>query len=275
MANTMIPKPRTFSARSCPGQTPIYERPSGMELVRFRGAFFIYAADSSQARIWTPGWTSDRIEGLLEHIRSTEIEEQEIRGETHVYALCRSSNHCSWDLQKTRPSRSLASFCIDVVIKDKLIEFIDDYVHPNTERWYLENEYSYKRGLLFHGKPGCGKTSLAIAAAGHFNLTVYTISLTDPGLSDSILLSLIQRLGTGDLLLLEDVDCTGIGRELPVQASVARPQYKVPRPTQQGGEESGKKEETPNRVTLSGLLSALDGVSSPEGHLVSDNPSAT
>lgn len=102
---------------------------------------------------------------------------------------------------------------------------------------YLRYGIPYHRGYLFHGPPGTGKTSLAQALAAHFGLDMYYAPLADMD-KDTNLLHLISQVTANSVLLLEDVDVFHAA-------------------TQRNDDKEG--------VSLSGLLNALDGVSTPSG----------
>ncbi|KEF51369.1 uncharacterized protein A1O9_12518 [Exophiala aquamarina CBS 119918] len=61
-----------------------------------------------------------------------------------------------------------------------------------------------------------------MAVVGQFKLSVHIASLPDSGMIDARMLSLFQSLRAGDLVLLDDIDCAGLGRETqqPVQNAV-------------------------------------------------------
>jgi chaperone BCS1 len=97
-----------------------------------------------------------------------------------------------------------------------------------------------------------------MAIAGHFNLGIYIVSLIDT--DDSGLIWLLQDLpSTGCLLLLEDIDSAGLDRKFRRQAKGAPESGTPPEP---------EEEKPKSDVTLSGLLNAIDGISSPEGHVL-------
>jgi hypothetical protein len=102
---------------------------------------------------------------------------------------------------------------------------------------YVRLGIPWHRGYLFEGPPGTGKTSLAVALANHFGLDVYYVPLSDLA-DDGQLLTLVSRVSSRSMLLLEDVDVAAAAR--------ARVDDK------QG-------------VTMSGLLNALDGLATPHG----------
>ena len=84
--------------------------------------------------------------------------------------------------------------------------------HPATARWYANRGIPYRRGYLFHGPPGTGKTSLAFALAGFFGLHIYAVSLLDSTLTEEELGTLFKDLPPRCIVLLEDIDVAGLAR---------------------------------------------------------------
>ena len=75
----------------------------------------------------------------------------------------RASRYSPWIRVATRPSRPLATVVLDYKQKAALLNDINEYLHPETPRWYANRGIPYRRGYLFHGPPGTGKTSLSFA----------------------------------------------------------------------------------------------------------------
>jgi len=119
----------------------------------------------------------------------------------------------------------------------------------NAADWYRERGVPYRRGYLFSGPPGCGKTSLVIALASYFYRPIYVLNLGDIW-TDSKLFSAISTVPVNGILLIEDVDVAGKTREI--------------RPKKNG--EKGKL--NMNTTTTSGLLNGIDGVISKDGRLL-------
>jgi mitochondrial chaperone BCS1 len=96
----------------------------------------------------------------------------------------------------------------------------------------------HRRGYLFHGPPGCGKTSFASALAAHFQLNIYLVGIAANGMSDERLAVELGRTRARSVLLLEDVDTAFAQR--------------------------ARGTENRSQVTFSGLLNAMDGVAARE-----------
>jgi chaperone BCS1 len=109
----------------------------------------------------------------------------------------------------------------------------------DSAAWYAERGITWRRGYLFEGVPGSGKTSTIAALAGHLGLDLYVCTISDATVTDERLMSMLLRVPERSAVLLEDVDGVVNGREM--QGEVG--------------------------VTFSGLLNALDGVASRSGIL--------
>src|SRR5690606_16609320 len=96
----------------------------------------------------------------------------------------RSRGVYQWTKVATRPSRPVETVVLDEVQKQKVLWDINEYLHPATPHWYANRGIPYRRGYLFHGPPGTGKTSLSFAIAGVFGLDIYCVSLLEPTLSE-------------------------------------------------------------------------------------------
>lgn len=129
-----------------------------------------------------------------------------------------------------------------VILPDGMIEdVLDDMSIFLAEKdWYHDAGIPFRRGYLFHGPPGNGKTSVITALAGVLKLNIYFLDLSGSVPSDDALRELVGRLPESCLVLIEDVDGLFHRRE----------------PAGRTG------------VTFSGLLNTLDGVMSSEGRIL-------
>jgi mitochondrial chaperone BCS1 len=96
--------------------------------------------------------------------------------------------------------------------KLEVLNDINEYLHPRTPRWYASRGIPLRRGYLFHGPPGTGKTSFSFAIAGVFGIDIYVISLQDASVTEEDLAILFTRLPRRCIVLLEDIDTAGLRR---------------------------------------------------------------
>ncbi|KAK4565692.1 hypothetical protein LTR86_003540 [Recurvomyces mirabilis] len=119
----------------------------------------------------------------------------------------------TWSKTSSRPSRPMDTVILDNEQKSMIIHDMNEYLHPASPRWYATRGIPYRRGYLFHGPPGTGKTSLSFALAGIFGLEIYAISLQEPTLTEGDLMQLFNGLPRRCIVLLEDVDAAGLVRD--------------------------------------------------------------
>ncbi|MCJ1396141.1 hypothetical protein MMC18_009030 [Xylographa bjoerkii] len=158
-----------------------------------------------------------------------------------------------WRQVLIRPARSLETVILDATKKEALLDDINEYLLPTTRQWYASHGIPYRRGYLLSGAPGTGKSSLTAALAGVFGLNIYSISLMDPDITESGLITLFATLPRRCITLFEDVDAAGLKRDGNPTVQIAT--RKRPGAAQQP-------------VSLSALLNLIDGVASPEGRVL-------
>ena len=180
-----------------------------------------------------------------------------------------------WMKVATRPSRPMETVVLDHEQKNRVLVDINEYLHPSTPRWYANRGIPYRRGYLFHGPPGTGKSSLAWAIAGVFGLEIYCISLVDPTLTEEDLGIMFTSLPRRCVVLLEDIDSAGLSKRQEETAEKPKPEDQAA--ARIGAEitraiNSARKDGLTNKdnqgISLSGLLNAIDGVASHEGRVL-------
>lgn len=137
-----------------------------------------------------------------------------------------------------RPARS-----VDTVILpgDTAESVVADAAHFTTSRdWYASRGVPWRRGYLFHGAPGTGKTSLIMAVASELGYDVVIPTLAQ---SDQEFARAMACLTSKDIVVFEDIDCLFDKRAKSVN-----------------GEQ--------RHVTFSGFLNAMDGFIAPDGLVV-------
>lgn len=96
-------------------------------------------------------------------------------------------------------------------VKDQITTALDHFT--NNADWYIKNKIPYHFGIMLHGSPGTGKTSIAQAIASYTKATMYVVSGDDvlklPSMIDNG--RAINTIGLTkndfNIILVEDIDC--------------------------------------------------------------------
>ena len=185
------------------------------------------------------------------------------------------------------------SIILDDGIRELILEDARDFM--KSRQWYADrgtylillsmlrhltnlSGIPFRRGYLLYGAPGSGKTSIIHSLAGELGLDIYIISLSKNGLDDSTLNSLISSLPEQCIAIMEDIDAAfthGLTRDTvgtELEDTRKRDSQRGGRPGSEDDDDDrgrgGNSESKDTRITLSGLLNALDGVSAQEGRLL-------
>ncbi|VDK80704.1 unnamed protein product [Litomosoides sigmodontis] len=142
--------------------------------------------------------------------------------------------------------RPLTSVVLDEGIANSIVNDFQEFC--SSSKWYTERGIPYRRGYLFYGPPGSGKSSFIAALASYFGYSVCMLSLSERTLDDDRLNHLLNTPPPYSIVVLEDVDAAFGSRDDPVQSS--------------------KTYEGLTRVTFSGLLNAIDGVASADERIL-------
>jgi len=178
--------------------------------------------------------------------------------------------------------RSFDSLYLNDNIKNSINHEITTFL--NSKEFFEEFEISYRKGLLFHGPPGTGKTSVVRAISFEFQLPIYIINVNDSEINDESISDILNSIGgSPKIVLFEDIDSAFVNEE--ELASTVRineelckiddEKYKLHRKykkniNDQNHDEKNKNSDTFEEehkitktvkcLTYSGLLNAFDGI---------------
>lgn len=174
-------------------------------------------------------------QNLLETVLTSEADSNE---KTRIYS-CITGN---WQHLCSQYKRDPGTVIVSQEIQTKLDTAIDKFL--SSKDWYVKNGIPYRLGILLEGPPGTGKTSLIKTICCRLNRHLYLINLND--MKDSTLLEALSEVPSEAVVAIEDIDAQGI--------HLTR---------EQKGDSGGE-----DRITMSGLLNALDGAASSEDRIL-------
>lgn len=196
------------------------------------GLFSLMRRESYTLRVL--GRNQSVARSLIEEARRMAVQERKTRVDIYVSATD------YWHHADSRDPRALSSVYLPDGDAENILADVRFFLE--AKEWYAGRGIPYRRGYLFHGIPGSGKTSLICALAGELRMNLYILNLSGANLSDSRLNQLLTQVPPRSMVLLEDVDAAFAERK--------------------------KSDDVDNGVTFSGLLNALDGAATKEGWLV-------
>merc|ERR1719167_1748442 len=178
---------------------------------------------------------------ILEDARQLAL--SEVSGKTLMYVV-RGTDWVKFGHPRQR--RPISSVVLDAGVGEAIVKDVREFM--TSEGWYKERGIPYRRGYLLHGPPGCGKTSFITSLAGELGDSICVLNLSDRSMSDDRLQHRLADAPENSIILLEDIDAAFVSRE---DSKATEEAYKGL-----------------NRLTFSGLLNAIDGVTSSEGRIL-------
>jgi hypothetical protein len=137
----------------------------------------------------------------------------------------------------TRNKRDIDTIYLPSKQKKAMIDDLTSFLDTKTIIKYKKLGITHKRTYLFEGIPGSGKSSFIMALASHFGFNLAIVSFT-PKMTDNDLIRLLKCLEEKEenkvFIIFEDMDCIFKERK--------------------------SNDENRNMVTFSGILNALDGI---------------
>lgn len=149
--------------------------------------------------------------------------------------------HQRWHHRGVCRARPMDSVVMDTQRKQQLVDDVTDFLDKETRRWYRKHGIPHKRGYLFFGTPGAGKSSIIQALAGSIEYNICYVHPTHPKMSDAKLRHCVNEAPKRSLLIFEDVDAIFDKDRKPLVTNAL--------------------------LTFSGLLNALDGVGRANGQI--------
>ncbi|KAJ5713925.1 uncharacterized protein N7483_011106 [Penicillium malachiteum] len=233
--NNQIYYGRVKKVRSTPGQNCLH-------FFRFANCWFALYRDPQDARndplsrnreniiIYHFSWSKYAFHDLMVHIQKVNVDSR--RGKIPIMIGYQNKQMVEWRRMCDGRQRQLESVALDKKMREEIISDIKWFYEKDTIDLYERRGIAHRRGYLFYGAPGTGKTSFC-----HVIATLFELFRTLPESPERC------------LVLLDDFDAAGITR----QGSVVN---------------NGSVEKGQGRVTMATLLGVLDGIGTHEYLLV-------
>lgn len=90
------------------------------------------------------------------------------------YEIAERHGYCEYDVCDFKSNKTINNLYYEEI--DDLKNLLNKF--ENNKKWYDEREIQHKLCLLFHGKPGCGKTSTIKAIKNYSDRTIIKIPLS-------------------------------------------------------------------------------------------------
>ncbi|KAJ5917495.1 hypothetical protein N7466_011049 [Penicillium verhagenii] len=209
--------------------------------------------------IYTAPWNQGLLKTLLEEIQMQSLQNKS--SEINVFQGMKRQGSYKWVPMSSNVCRLMDSVVLDTE-KKEVFEDAKKFLHPDTSQWYKNHNINYRRGYLFHGPPGTGKTSLCVAMATFLGLDIYTLSLNS--LDEDGLALLLQDLPTRCVLLFEDIDSAGL-RKRPNDVNANQVEISDEQLLSVHDDDYPLGQRL---ISLSALLNCIDGVCAKPGRIL-------
>ncbi len=178
-----------------------------------------------------------------------------------------TNSGAKWMATNDAAARKIETVILPPEMKEEFMRLLRTF--RDGETFYADMGLKYAMKILLHGKPGCGKSSVAQAIAYVLNRNVYLVNLSAIKDLPTFQALMFDASIRNAVLVLDDVDTHEVFNDreaVAVQAPVGQSDVRVvienhsniPKPT-------GKE---PAPVTLGTWLDYLDGQNTPSGLVV-------
>merc|ERR1719199_546819 len=168
-----------------------------------------------------------------------------------LWQCVRTKNDVEWEIAATITKRPASTVVLNEGVMEDILNDVSNFI--KKEAWYAARNIPHRRGYLLEGPPGCGKSSLIRAVASEFSLPLCCVQLKSSRVGEAGIEALLQKAPEGAIIFIEDIDCAEQGGVLS-------------RTGQGNSSVAGMDAKSdPDRVTMSELLNAIDGLGAQTG----------
>jgi len=147
------------------------------------------------------GRSKEFFENIIKDIQILK-EEEKLKNHLEIYTYSDG-----WLYSKKLKKREIESVFLEKKKKMHLFTNLQKFI--SKEEWYLKHGVPYQYGILLHGNPGTGKTSLIKAIATFLNYNIYYLT---PNKLQSIS-SALSSCPEKSIVIIEDIDTNNLVQE--------------------------------------------------------------
>lgn len=151
-----------------------------------------------------------------------------------------------WQFIRDLKKRCFNTLFIEKRKKDLVLNTLNKFI--NREQWYINSGIPYQIGILLHGSPGTGKTSLIKCLASHLNYAIYYLSPSKLGTIEKAFSTIPEK----SIIVIEDIDTNNI----------------VSKRTKNKSQEQFDIFDGFSLLNLSDILNSLDGLANVHGRIL-------
>lgn len=177
--------------------------------------------------------TKEKLYNLVEEARH--FYEDRFNDKIKIYT---NTEYGDWVIACVRDKRNESSLILHDDIFNSLIKDINTFI--SKKEWYKSMGIPRRRGYLLYGEPGNGKTSLVFTIASKLGKDVAVLSLAGEKTSDYDLQKALRSTPKNSIVCIEDIDAVF----------------------------NKRIKKTANPLSFTGLLNALDGISTREERIL-------
>lgn len=186
---------------------------------------------------------------------------KESKWKQKLWNLERSEKSLDWESYETGNYKNFTNIIMSKARRDSLENDVKTFLSGEEE--YKRRGVSWCRGYLFHGEPGCGKTSLIKAIANEARMNIYCMDLAIFK-DDQEMRSMFRQIPAKSVVVFEDIDAS---------SDIVKKR-----------DEKGNASESPDdivdlstgvlkiakekKISFSALLNELDGIACSHGRII-------
>ena len=163
--------------------------------------------------------------------------DDDMKQEANKIKLFMSTDEGYFQTLGMREKRDIDTIYLPSKQKKVIIDDLNYFLDTKTVKKYKQLGITHKRTYLFEGVPGSGKSSFIMGLASYFGYNIAIVTFS-PKMTDNCLIRLLRILEDKEekkiFIIFEDMDCIFKERKA--------------------------NDESRNQITFSGILNALDGI---------------